>query len=295
MTIDRGRPFMPERFTPLAFTDLYAELPEPVRRRYNQLHALYLGEVVAYFEEEVLVPMLRSLLRRLPEDPWRPKLEAFLDDEQRHTAMFRDLNRRAAPELYATRDRVFVRTPWFLFGLVRGIAARPFWAPLLAWLVLVQEERSLAYARGFVDEADTLEPSFVAAHRIHLADESRHVRVDAELVEHLWTSSSRLVRLAHARLLGWALVELFFLPKRSGRRVVDQLADEHPELDRAALRRALRRVGGDRAFFSAQYSDRMTPRSIARMHQHPELERVTTWLTGNAPAAGEIDELGPAH
>ncbi len=59
--IDFTRPFIAEDFTPLFHTPLYAALPPPIRLRYNQLHALYFNEQVAFFEQEMLSPGARRV------------------------------------------------------------------------------------------------------------------------------------------------------------------------------------------------------------------------------------------
>src|SRR3954467_11462286 len=61
--IDTTRLFIAEEFTPLFHTPEYGDLADAVRLRYNQLHALYFNEQVAFFEQEMLSPALLALLR----------------------------------------------------------------------------------------------------------------------------------------------------------------------------------------------------------------------------------------
>src|SRR6267378_2262372 len=100
VAVDFSKLFLPEPFTPLYHTASYAGLTTEQRRRYNQLYALYFNEQIIFFEtslsESVLLPLARSgLPERLVQ-----ALGEFMEDERRHTRMFRALNRACSPELY---------------------------------------------------------------------------------------------------------------------------------------------------------------------------------------------------
>src|SRR5262249_46308213 len=155
------------------------------RRRYNQLQALYFNEQILYFETA-----LGQVLAALQRQPWPERLaeglKRFQEEERRHSAMFRRLNLRCAPELYAAGDFHFVQIPPLWQAVSQWAAHQSFLFPTFLWLMLLQEERSLFYSRTFLAHRETLEPQFVQAHRLHLADEARHVRWDEELLDALW-------------------------------------------------------------------------------------------------------------
>src|SRR6266850_2175709 len=96
--VDFSKLFLPEQFTPLFHTSAYANLSAEQRRRYNQLYALYFNEQIIFFEtslsESVLLPLADS---RLPAD-LTVALREFMEEEQRHTRMFRALNEACAPD-----------------------------------------------------------------------------------------------------------------------------------------------------------------------------------------------------
>src|SRR5262245_43607253 len=139
--IDKTKLFIAEEFTPLFHTAEYSSLPDGARLRYNQLHALYFNEQVAFFEQEMLSPALRALgLMALPP-PLAAGVLEFYQDEQRHTALFRALNRLAAPELYERGDSYFVDVGPAWRVAVRNTSSRPRLFPLILWLALMQEER----------------------------------------------------------------------------------------------------------------------------------------------------------
>lgn len=280
--IDSARLFIAEKFTPLFHTGVYPSLSAAARLRYNQLHALYFNEQVAFFEQEMLSPALHALMQNAPPHLARG-LQTFYDEEQRHTARFRELNSRRAPELYAERDYFFVRIgrPWM--KMMRAIADRPHRFPLLIWLALLQEERSLFYSKGCLESAAELDVEFVATHRAHLADEVGHVGWDEELLDWLWPRAGAVTRCMNVRLFSWMLGEFFLLPKRSGRRVVEQLVREHPELDASALAAGMHRLANDPAYLRTLYSREITPRTFARFDAHPEFALLAQTLPGYVP------------
>lgn len=282
--IDFTRRFILEEFTPLFHTSGYRELPAAAQLRYNQLHALYFNEQVAFFEQEMLSPALVALMRSALPASLVTGLRTFFDEEQRHTAIFRALNRRCAPEFYEHSAHYFVRVarPWR--ALLAQMSSRPHLFPLLIWLALLQEERSLYYSKSCSEDATELEPHFVATHRAHLADEVGHIRWDQELLDWLWPQVGRTIRLVNARLLGWMLGEFFHLPKRSGLRVVEQVAREFPQLDSAALRREMRELEANNAYPHTLYSREITPRSFARFDAHPEFAWLARILPSYSPA-----------
>jgi hypothetical protein len=274
--------FIAEACTPLFHTSEYRILPEAAQLRYNQLHALYFNEQVAFFEQEMLSPALRSLARLALPPALAAGVREFHREEQRHTEMFRALNRQCAPEFYADKDYFFIDVSPTWRAVIRFISRQPRLFPLLLWLALMQEERSLYYSQGCL-EAERLEPQFVAAHRAHLADEVGHVGWDEQLLDWLWPRTPPILRMANARLLRWLVGEFFLLPKRSGRRVVDQLAREFVQLDATTLRRAMAGLKDNKAFARTLYSREITPRTFARFDRHPEFALLARKLTGYVP------------
>jgi hypothetical protein len=274
---DSGKPFIPERFTPLFYTPAYAELTAAQRLRYNQLQALYFNEQIMFFETALGRGILEALLRA-PRASWPPslaeRLRQFRDQEREHTAMFRRLNQRSAPQRYARRDFHFVRVPAVWMVCLEWAVARPALFPMLFWLMLLQEERSLFYSQGYLGEPG-LEPSFVQAHRRHLADEVWHVRWDEELIDTLWQAAHPALRAANARLFAWMLEEFFGAPKRAQLAVVDELGRECPELRERLpeLRRQLLALAADDEYRRTLYSRDIVPVTFARIDASPELRR----------------------
>lgn len=283
-----NRLFIPEEITPLFHTAAYAVLPDAARRRYNLLHALYFNEQIAFFEQEMLSPALRALARMALPESLAAGVREFYEEEQRHTAQFRALNRRYAPELYERSHYCFIQVAFAGRVAMHLVSGRPRVFPLLLWLALMQEERSLFYSNVFLEEAAQMparfEPTFVAAHRMHLADEVGHVAWDEELLDWLWPRTGPVLRTLNARMLNWLVGEYFLLPKRSGPRVVEQLVREFPQLDGAALRGAMSGLGANAAYVGTLYSRSITPRTFVRFDRHPEFALLARTLPGYVPS-----------
>ena len=267
--VESDRRFIAEEFTPLFYTPAYAMLPDAVRLRYNQLHALCFNEQVAFFEQEMLGPALVALQR--------------CDLPAELAAGLKALNRRFAPEFYATNPYYFIRVarPWRM--LVGAMARRPRTFPLLSWLALLQEERSLHFSKGCLEQKFDIEPQFLVVHRTHLRDEMGHIGWDEELLDWLWPQVGPALRSMNVRLLRWMLGEFFLLPKRSGRRVVEQLVKEFPQLDASALFREMRELKSNAAYLASLYSREITPRAFARFDAHPEFALLAQTLPGYVP------------
>jgi hypothetical protein len=283
LPVDFGKRFIADELTPLFYSPAFASLTPSVRQRYNQLHALYFNEQVTFFEQEMLSPALLALSRGPLPSCLAADVRTFFAEEQRHTARFRGLNARCAPGLYAASPYRFVRMPRPLMKMVTAVAAHPFRFPLFIWLALLQEERSLHYSKVCLSCADELEPSFVATHRAHLADEVGHVGWDEELLDWLWPRTGPVTRQLNARILTWMLGEYFLLPKRSAIGVIEHLGSEFPDLDVRSLIAATRALKDNRNYVESLYSREATPRAFARFDSLPEFALLGRTLPGYRP------------
>ena len=151
--------------------------------------------------------------------------------------------------------------------------------PFCLWLTIIEEERTIFYSRLYLEEASKLEPNFVLAHRIHLADEVGHVRRDQELLERLWPDRSLFWRNFNARIFSAILHEYFNVPKRGGWRVILELVREFPELRPrlSEFRSAMTRLETDPVFLRTLYGREMVPHTFALFDRWPEfrfLERI---------------------
>src|SRR5687768_5455478 len=149
-TIDWSKPFMPEQLTPLYHTAIWRDLTGEQQLRYLQLNALYINEQILFFERAFAPNVLSAFMREPLTAHMGSNLSTFLGEEEKHSAMFWDLNRRCAPQWYSDSQFHFIQVPKSGRRLLEFITRRPRWFPLCLWLMLLQEDRALHYGRAYL-------------------------------------------------------------------------------------------------------------------------------------------------
>lgn len=276
--IDRARPFTCDSLCPLSHAPVFASLSDAQRLRYNQLVGLMQNEWICFFEQEFAVRVLPALLRSqaVPAELAR-SLADFVEDERRHTQLFRRLNRAAEPAWYAASDYHVLRVPAAFRAVLRALTRRPDRFPMVLWVMLLMEERSLMLGRRYAaHDAAAIEPHFAAAYRAHLEDEVRHVQLDWHLLERFYQSRPRWLRVVNARLLEAFVVGLFLKPRRANVRLVELLIHDFPELQtrRAELLAAVRGLHETAGYREMMYSADATPIGRALFERLPEFDRL---------------------
>ena len=287
--IDRSRRFYCETLTPLYYTRVYAEIGEVHRLRYNQLTGVYSNELIGFLETFVLRRTLDALAARtdlgLP-DALAAALQHFRQDEARHADQWTRLNRLSEPEWYGSRDHHILAVPGALLAAASFIASHPLAFPLVFWIQLAQEERSIAISRHFARAAPgEIEPRYVAVYRGHLHDEVRHVQIDWHLIEHLFARRAPLVRRVNAQAFRHIVRSLFLTPAASTARIIRLLVGDFPEL--APLERRmlseLRALAENEAYHSMMYSRETTPLTFALFDRFPEFHGMQRHLRAYRP------------
>lgn len=284
-TVDFSRPFMPDELLPLGFTPSYETLSDAQRLRYNQINALYLNEQTMFFEQSLAQNVLGYFLARSFPVELQAGLRQFLEEEEAHTEMFRQLNRLCAPEYYAARDFHFIQTPPLAAKLLAAVSKRPEQFPFLLWLMHLQEERASYFGKLFLKQADGLEPHFVETQRKHLADEIGHVRWDVMLLDQVWAKTSPWLRRLNVRLFAWLMGEYFTTPKRTALRIISAWVAEFPELrgQQDEFCRQLRALENHVAFRHSLYCPENVPGTFRLFDAWPEFELMTRALPGYQP------------
>lgn len=277
--------YIPEMLTPLYFTPLYARLSEDERLSYNRKHGLYFLEQTIFFEQISGNPVLRQLIRISPNEDFSHGAQQFMDDEDRHTSWFRALLRDVAPETYSQQDFHLLEVTSLMIHGARWAARAVRWLPCLLWLQLIAEERSLYFGRCFMEAEGQLDRRFYAVQKRHMADEADHIGYDEMFIEWLWSRSGSGVRKVNARFLEWMLREFFFLPKRSGWRVVEAWLREFPHLwtRRDEFRLAMDDLADNQRFLDTLYPQKDLLRTIELSSAWPELEFLQGFFTGAPP------------
>jgi hypothetical protein len=284
--IDRSRWFVCETQTPLFYTSVYDELSADQKRRYNQLTGMLSNELIGLLETELLTAALAAIASGPAGSELVAAVRRFEEDERRHAEMWRRLNVLSEPAWYAAGERHLARVPAPALAVARRLARRPAAFPVVLWIQLAQEERSIDMSRRSLTlPPDRLEPRYDAAYRAHLQDEVRHVQIDWHLLERFYPGRSKGIRLLTARLFRFFAGSVLFLPVYSTTRVVRVLASEFPALE-ALLPRMLRELKGLKHsddYHAMMYSRRTTPVTFALFDRFPEFHDIGRVLRGYQP------------
>jgi P-aminobenzoate N-oxygenase AurF len=240
LPVDSSLAFVPEDYTQLYFTPIYAALHREHRLRYNQLFALRINEYIMMLEAD-LVERLLTPLRRLPKIAADAALLAAIDtmiaEEHRHYGSFAALNRACRPDIYTpNRDRHFSRLPLWTKAMFWGAGILASRLAFSLWYLMAMEESSMALARDMARRPETetlgrLDPAFVSVHQEHMKDEARHLHIDGILIELCIAPVPRARRFLNAKLFR-SLLAGVTRPSRggSGVKVIRQLVRDMPEL-----------------------------------------------------------------
>ncbi|TXT37635.1 MAG: hypothetical protein FD135_3469 [Comamonadaceae bacterium] len=237
LQLDLSRPYVPEAYTQLYYTPVYATLSREQRLHYNQLSALRINEYIMMLEADLierLLPPLRHHPQVAGDKALLQALNTMMHEEQRHFRGFAALNRACRPDLYPPgTDRFFSVLPWWtraMFGVVGVLSAH---LPFALWFLMAMEESSKTLAKDMVvrpasETLGVLDQAFVRVHHEHLKDETRHLHIDAILIERCL---ERRWETTNAWLFKRMLVGVV-RPTRggSGVKVIHQLVRDLPEL-----------------------------------------------------------------
>jgi hypothetical protein len=292
LKVDTYRPFVPEDYTQLYYTPLYASLNVEHRLRYNQLFGLRINEYIMMLEADLVERLLTPLLR-LPhvaaDAPMVQAMTTMIWEEQGHFAAFAALNRACRPDLYPPgKDRLFSRLPGWthaMFWTVGALASRFSFA---LWYLMAMEESSMTMARDMTrrPETETLGPldsAFVSVHREHMRDEARHLHIDGRMIDLCIGSGSRIGRALNARLFQ-AMLHGITRPTRSGSgvMVIRQLVRDMPELANREeeMIQAVLALKNCRPFQESLFNRRIMPTTFEVFDNTPELANLGERMIG---------------
>jgi hypothetical protein len=287
--IDRSRLFVCPTLTPLYYTRVYADLTEDQQRRYNQLCAMGFSELIAFFESTFASSVLLALAHiddgELSE-AWQSCLRQFLDDEREHIRWWHELNQLSDPQLYATGVHQIIRVSPILHRLLKFFTGRPRLFPVVFWIMIALEERSLDISRRCLKmDRELIEPRYRLIYQQHLKDESRHVQMDWHLIERFFANRSKLVQGINARLFCFMIGRFFLRPNRSAIFVVRRLVAEHAELAPLLpeMTRQLKRLHQNPEYQEMMYSRSTTPITFSLFDRFDVMHRVQQVLQSYQP------------
>jgi hypothetical protein len=277
---DFTRLFFPEHLTPLSHTAVYAELTPDERRTYNQLYGMAINEQFIFLEDRFLVRIVGALRARtrldLPAD-LLDALDVFLEEEVKHTEMFRRLARATDPARYASSDFSFLRLGRVEDALLEFMSKRPDFFVYWVWLALAFEEKTIDYYRHYQrhlkERPDApLCPLYTEVHRFHMLDEVRHVQIDHHLIRVFYDRCGPLLRSLNYKLLARTL-RAYTRPRRTNMRIVEELVRRAPRLSPRLgdMKAQLRGLAACRDWQEITYSRKNAPQTFALFDEYPEM------------------------
>ncbi len=273
--------YIPEILTPLSYTPIYETLNTKDRATYNRLHGLYFLEQTIFFEQILGQPVLKQIVKNTSDEEIRREAFVFAEEENKHSDWFRTLLREVHPGTYKDND-------YYLLGASRllrstlSLAARCIkWFPCLLWLQLIAEERALYFGITFVRHSENIDLRFLDIQRKHLLDEAEHIRRDELFLDTFWPTTPAWLRQINAGLLKWMLTEFFYLPKRSGWRVVESFLEACPHLKirREEFRESMNSLKTNDNFIRSLYPMKHLQKTMALCSKWPELDFLPSMFT----------------
>lgn len=301
LAADRRLPWMPDGLETLAFLPSYQLLAAEERQRCNQLQALGIAEQFVWAEGLVIHALARALTGRLrlPSE-LRQALWHFVEEEDKHVAMFGRLLERSEPAWYpASHPRFFVLSPPER-RLMTGVVDHPDVMLMWIWLTIFVEERTLFLSREFARTRrrapGAIDPLHAHVHALHLRDEARHVQLDEHLLAYAYDAQPAWKR----ALCGYMFAQLagaYAAPHRIARSILGVLEHEFPRLRTAVAPRLRAELPGLRE--NAAYRRRVLgrdamPRTLALLAVYPEHRRTLALLDVPPDEAADAFCLGHA-
>jgi hypothetical protein len=289
--IDLSKPFVPEEYTQLFYTPLYAGLHREHRLRYNQLFGVRINEYIMMLEADLVERLLLPLSRHaaVSNDPTlRRCIATMIEEEKQHYRCFAELNCACFPALYRDRDRYFSILPLAARVMLAGAGLVAGQLAFALWYLMAMEESSTALAREITRQPATgtlgaIEPNFAAVHREHMKDETRHLQIDGLLIDLILKPAGAVKRKLNATLFKLMLGPVT-RPTRagSGVKVVRELVRQMPELSwhEEAMVDAIMDLADNRPFQESLFNRAAMPLTFGVFDRTAEFATLEEAMTG---------------
>lgn len=280
--VDPSVHHFPEVLTPLFHCHSYQQiLDDEDRLLYNQLFAQYVCEQFIFLEDRFLCRVVEQLLPWAGQVSWDLKacLEIFLDEEVKHTEMFRRLQRASAPERYETNDFFFLKIRAHEDALIRLMASYPKALHFWIFVALLFEEKTVDYFSHYrAQQLSTTHPQLdqlhAQVHRFHMMDEARHVQIDEHLLTFIFNKSAPALKFLNIQILKIMMTN-YTNPKRANINIVNELCKIQPRLrtHKERMCEEIRKQNGKSPYQMAQFSRRNFPKTFSYFDQDRQLSR----------------------
>lgn len=236
LTPDLAQKWLPDSLSHITYLPSYSKVSEALRLRYNQLHALCINEMFIWFELEMVLPVMKKLVKDNGHDPvFQEACQSFHDDEVRHSDLFRKLNRTAAPQFYQGNDYYFLNQYGQLSKKLLELTFKfPFVVSSWCWVAIILEERTLMTSKEYLKAKDQVSPAFAKAHILHMIDEVRHVEMDEYIIDRLYKNRSTVSKWIANHLVE-SFLKSFQNPRFTPLAIANQLKKEFTSAEDHAM------------------------------------------------------------
>ncbi len=278
----------PESMSHLPFTSVYDELEPEERLTYNHAHADGVCEQFMFLEDGLFVRALQSFLRQSGKQhspAMREACQFFIEEEEKHSAMFRRLLLHSRPEVYEKQTYDVYRLSPAEEKFMEVSTSNPSFFLWWIWVATLFEEKTLDFHKKHQAVRSDVDEMYQAVHKFHAKDELRHFEMDHHFLEHLWDQAPMWKRVLNARIFG-RIMWSFAHPRRTVKAAVDYLIAQHPRLEpmRERLYREGMGVSASRAWHEATYSRTTLPETFALFDRYPEMHGLCKILPLYRPA-----------
>ncbi|MEN9528905.1 MAG: hypothetical protein RI932_778 [Pseudomonadota bacterium] len=278
--VETQRHYFPEMLTPLYHCASYRTvLDEDDRRLYNQLYSQYISEQFIFLEDRFLCRVVDGLLPWASQVSWDLKrcLEIFLEEEVKHTEMFRRLNRLCNPEVYGDKDFRFLQLRPIENKLMEAMSKYPKVLNFWIWVALLFEEKTIdCFSHYRMQQRDPqalkIDPLHYQVHQFHMLDEARHVQLDEHLLRYIFNKANPIVRQVNIALLKKTMSN-YTNPKRANILIVEDLCKIQVRLRSQVerLSNEVRAQNGKAGYQIAQYSRKNFPKTFSYFDADPDV------------------------
>jgi len=280
--VDPSLHHFPEVLTPLFHCASYQQiLDDEDRLIYNQLFAQYVCEQFVFLEDRFLCRVVEKLIPWAGQVSWDLKscLEIFLDEEVKHTEMFRRLARASAPERYTASDFYFLKIRAHEEALIRLMAKYPRALHFWIFVALLFEEKTIDYFSHYrmQQRSEThpqLDPLHSQVHKFHMMDEARHVQIDEHLLLFIFNRSAPALKFFNIQILKRMMTN-YTNPKRANINIIHELCKIQPRLrtHQDHMCDEIRKQNGQSPYQLAQFSRKNFPKTFSYFDRDSQLSR----------------------
>jgi hypothetical protein len=279
LDVDQKKFWMPEQMVSISHLPVYKEMGNDLKKLFNQYNALGIAELFIFFEETSLAPSMEKALKKAKSEPLKQALKNFIDEEIKHSACFKRLLFKAAPNLYSESELKynFVHISFVAKLMLDTLMLFPMLLPAWVWVAIFFEERTLMFSKEYIREKqknpEHVDELFYQTHFYHMIDEVRHVKLDEHMIENFYRTFGKL----HAKFVAWMVgrfIQRSAYPINMIKSCIGKIKLENPELLSKEIENKIldqsKQLIRTKSFLDLNFSDTAAPRTRSLMKHFSE-------------------------